>query len=116
MLYYEKGGKHPRIKEDMSNTTTMTSDRFIAAFLSGLSEEGLNHGLKIDRRAECRRGYPKASDAEIQMLCDAGEKAGAVPHNLDHARLILSDSVAAFTPAHDSPYGQSAKRFAAFHH
>jgi hypothetical protein len=58
----------------MSNTTTMTSDRFIAAFLSGLSEEGLNHGLKIDRHAEYRRDYPKASDAEIQMLCDAGSK------------------------------------------
>jgi hypothetical protein len=58
----------------MSNTTTMTSDRSIAAFLSGLSEEGLNRGLKIDSHAEHRRGYPKASVAEIQTRCDAGSK------------------------------------------
>ena len=99
----------------MINKTTTTSDRFIAAFLDELSRDGLEHRDK-DRRAEFRRGYPKASEAVIQMLLDAGEKAGAVPHNLDHAKLILSDSVFAFTPANDSPYGRDAKRFAAFHH
>jgi hypothetical protein len=97
------------------NKTTMTGDRFIEAFLNGLAGEGLKHGNK-DRRTEYRRGNPHASEAEIQMLLDAGEKAGAVPHNLDHARLILSDSVFVFTPAPDSPYGRDAKRFAAFHH
>src|SRR5882757_10431590 len=93
----------------------MTGDRFIEAFLDGLAGEGLKHGNKA-RRAEYRRGYPRASEAEIQMLLDAGNKAGAVPHNLEHAKLILSDNVFAFTPAHDSPYGRDAKRFAAFQH
>ena len=97
------------------NKTAMTGDRFIEAFLDGLAGEGLKHGNKA-RRAEYRRGYPHASGAEIQMLLDAGEKVGAVPHNLDLARLILSDSVFVFTPAPDSPYGRDAKRFAAFHH
>jgi hypothetical protein len=87
-----------RIKEYM-NKTTMTGDRFIAAFLSSLAEEGLKHDQTADRRAEYRKGYPKASEAEIQMLFDAGEKAGFVPHNLDHARLILSDNVFAFPSA-----------------
>src|ERR1700730_6448659 len=92
------------------NNTTMTGDRFIAAFLDGLSEEGLNHGKKANRRAEYRRGYPKATEAEIQMMLDAGNKAGAVPHNLEHAKLILSDNVFAL-PADDS-----TMRFAAYHH
>ena len=99
------GGSHrPRIKEDM-NKTTMTGDRFIAAFLDDLSKEGLIHGSP----AQYRRGYPKASDDEVQMLFDAGKKAGAVPHNLEHAKLIMSDNVFAFT-------GQGTKRFDAFHH
>jgi len=93
----------------------MTGDRFIEAFLDGLAGEGLKHGNKA-RRAEYRRGYPHASDAEIQMLLDAGNKAGAVPHNLEHAKLILSDNVFAYTPAGDSPYGRRTKRFAAFHY
>jgi len=97
------------------NRTTMTGIRFIEAFLHGLAGEGLKYGNK-SRRAEYRRGYSHASEAAIQMLLDAGNKAGAVPHNLDHARLILSDSVFVFTPAPDSPYGRDAKRFAAFHH
>jgi hypothetical protein len=71
---------------------------------------GLNHGKKANRRAEYRRGYPKATEAEIQMMLDAGNKAGAVPHNLEHAKLILSDNVFAL-PADDS-----TKRFAAYHH
>jgi hypothetical protein len=65
----------------------MTGDRFIEAFLDGLSVEGLKHRDK-DRRAEFRRGYPRASKAEIQMLLDAGNKAGTVPHNLEHAKLM----------------------------
>jgi hypothetical protein len=102
------------VKEHL-NKTTMTGDRFIAAFLDGLAVEGLKHRDK-DRRAEFRRGYPRASEVEIRMLLDAGSKAGAVPHNLEHAKLILSDNVFAFTPANDSPCGRAAKRFAAFHH
>jgi hypothetical protein len=76
---------------------------FIAKFMGDLSKEGLIHGSP----ARYRRGYPNASDEEVQMLFDAGEKAGAVPHNLEHARLILSDNVFVF-PA------QGAKRFDAF--
>jgi hypothetical protein len=60
--------------------------------------------------------YPNGSDDEIQMLFDAGKKSGAVPHNLEHAKRILSDNVFALTPAPGSPYGQAAKRFAAFDH
>jgi hypothetical protein len=77
---------------------------FIAKFMGELSAEGLIHGSP----AQYRRGYPNASDDEVQMLFDAGKKAGAVPHNLEHARLILSDNVFAL------PAG--AKRFDAFHH
>jgi hypothetical protein len=86
-----QGGSSRRIKEKLSKST-MTGDRFIETFLNGLSLDGLKHGNK-DRRAEFRRGYPRASEAEIQMLLDAGSKAEVVPHNLDHARLILSDNV-----------------------
>jgi hypothetical protein len=85
----------------MSKRTT----EFIAKFMDDLSKEGLIHGSP----AQYRRGYPNASDDEIQVLFDAGKKAGAVPHNLEHARLILSDNVYVF-PA------QAAKRFDAFHH
>jgi hypothetical protein len=91
-----------------------TTGEFIAAFMGDLSKEGLKLGAK--GKAEYRNGYPTASDDEIQMLFDAGKKAGAVPHNLGHAKLILSDNVFAFAAAPGSPYGQAAKRFAAFHH
>lgn len=92
----------------MSKRTTA----FIEKFMDELSEEGLIHGTP----AQYRRGYPNASDDEIQMMFDAGKKAGAVPHNLGHAKLILSDNVVAFTAAPSSPYGQAAKRFASFEH
>jgi hypothetical protein len=89
------------MKEDMSKKTT----EFIAKFLDELSGEGLIHGSP----PQYRRGYPNATDDELQLLNDAGKKAGAVPHNLEHARLIVSDNVYAF-PA------RGTKRFAAFDH
>jgi hypothetical protein len=86
---------------------TKSATDFLEEILNGLTKEGVEHGSK----AEYRRGYPTASEDEIQTMFDAGRKAGAMPHNLEHARLILSDNVFAFTPADGS-----TKRFAAFEH
>ena len=71
-----------------------TSDRIVAAMIANLSEEGLAYG----RLCEYRQGYPKATEAEIQMLVDAENKAGYPPRNLAHAKTILSDNVWVFTP------------------
>ena len=38
---------------------------------------------------EYRHGYPKASEAEIQMLAAAEQKHGSPPHSLEHAKNIL---------------------------
>src|SRR5712671_702708 len=84
---------------------TKRTTEFIAKFMGDLSKEGLIHGSPT----QYRRGYPNASDDDIQMLFDAGKKAQAVPHNLEHARLILRDNVYVF-PA------QGTKRFDAVHH
>ena len=84
-----------------------SATEFLEEILNDLIKEGVEHGSKT----EYRRGYPKASEDEIQTMFDAGSKAGAMPHNLEHARLILSDNVFAFTPADGS-----TKRFAAFEH
>jgi hypothetical protein len=76
-------------------------DRLIAAFLANLND------IDRHREHEFRQGYPKATDAEIKMLCDADKKAAYPPRSIEHARLILSDNVWVFEPAHDSPYGGS---------
>jgi hypothetical protein len=68
------------------NKTTMTGDRFIEAFLGGLSVEGLKHRDK-DRRAEFRRG----SQGEQSGNPDAtrcGQQGRNGPHNLEHAKLM----------------------------
>jgi hypothetical protein len=89
-----------------------TISEFIAEFLDDLSKEGLIHGTP----AEYRRGFPNASDEEIQLLFDAGKKSGAMPYNLAHARLIMSDNVFALTAAPGSPHGRGAKRFSSLDH
>jgi len=96
-----------------------TSDRIVAAMIANLSEEGSAYG----RLCEYRQGYPKATEAEIQMLVDAENKAGYPPRNLAHAKTILSDNDWVFTPygrakslgRHDTEH-PAFKPWAAFHY
>jgi hypothetical protein len=83
-------------------------DRLVKWILGNLSAEGIDRQCKH----EFRQGYPKATDAEIEMLFQANKKAGYPPHNLEHAKLILSDNVWVFSPNHDSPHAlaSSAQR------
>jgi hypothetical protein len=95
----------PVDRADVFHTAAVMSE---AAWLeyfymtTNLSAEGIDR----QKRHEWRQGYPKATEAEIQMLFDAEKKNGCPPRDLDHAKLILSDNVWVFTPRFDSPYGQ----------
>ena len=40
---------------------------------------------------EYRMGYPKASEAELQMLMDAEDKLDYPPHSLEHAKKVLAE-------------------------
>jgi hypothetical protein len=70
-------------------------DQLVKAFLGGLSAEEVER----QRRREYRHGYPKATEAEIQLLMDADDKAGYPPQGLGHARYIMRTSAGARLPA-----------------
>ena len=53
----------------------------------GKAHDGEEHRPQVLR--EYRHGYPKASEAEIQMLAGAEQKHGSPPHSLEHAKNIL---------------------------
>jgi hypothetical protein len=78
-------------------------DSLIARFLSNLSKEGIER----QTRHEFRQGRPHLTEAEVEIMFQAGKKAAWPPWSLEHAKLILSDNVWVFTPAWDSPYGGS---------
>jgi hypothetical protein len=63
----------------------MTTSELGQRFIDALSAEN----LKAQRRHEFRQGYQLATEAEIQMLADAGEKDGSPPHSLAQAKQIL---------------------------
>jgi len=65
----------------------------IEIFLANLNDTSGWH-----EEREYRHGYPKATDAEIKMLVAAEKKAGHPPHDLEHARRILTDAVAKAKP------------------
>jgi hypothetical protein len=91
-------GFGPRIKEDVtSNKDIGRHDRLVKWVLSNPSAEGIDRQTKH----EFRQGYPKATEAEIQMLFDANKKAGSPPRSLARAKLILSDNVWVFTSNYD---------------
>jgi hypothetical protein len=108
------------VRRSMTTDKSDGHNRLVAAFLANLNN------IDAHREHEFRQGYPKASDAEIKMLCDADKKAAYPPHSLAHAKLILSDNVWVFTPASDSPHWRAGtlagydnwrppyKRFCAF--
>jgi hypothetical protein len=60
--------------------------RLVAAFLAGLSKEGIDRQC----RHEFRQGYPKATEAEIWLLFNADRKNGSPPWSLRHAREIMA--------------------------
>jgi hypothetical protein len=61
-----------QIKEKMtSDSDKGRHDRLVKAFLGDSAEE-----LERRRRRDYRQGYPKATEAEIQLLIDADDKAG----------------------------------------
>jgi hypothetical protein len=56
-------------------------------FVAALSADG----LKANSRAEFRLGYPKATEAELNILVEAEEKAGHPPSSIAQAKKILPD-------------------------
>ena len=85
-----------RIKEKMaSDNDKDRHDRLVKAFLDGPWGEELDR----QRRREYRQGYPKATEAEIQLLMDADDKAGYPPQGLGHARYIMRTSAGSRLPA-----------------
>ena len=81
----------------------METKAFIAKFMDELSNEGLIHGTP----AQYRRAYP---GPEAALMFAAGKKSGVVPHNLEHAKLILADNVFVLPDKHHP----GAKAFDAF--
>jgi hypothetical protein len=79
-------------------------DRLAKWILGNLSKEGLAYS----RRCEYIKGYPGATEAQIDLLMAAEKKNGSVPWNLLHAREIMTrDNLWAFVPPWNSPFGGS---------
>jgi hypothetical protein len=70
-------------------------DRLLKTLLRGFSAEELER----QRRGEYRLKYPKATEAEIQLLMDADDKAGYPPQGLGHAKYIMRTKAGARLPA-----------------
>jgi hypothetical protein len=90
----------------------MASDKLIKLILANLSAEGIDRQIKH----EFRQGYPKATEAEIQMLFDANKKAGSPPRSLEHAKRILADNIWCFQPSHGSPFDKASNTWHAMKH
>jgi hypothetical protein len=102
-----------RIKEKMtSDSDKGRQDRLVKALLGGLSaEEG-----EQQRRRDYRRGYPKATEPEIQLLMAADDKAGYPPVCIGHARYIMRTSAGTRRPAPTAKdFDDAAREIAATH-
>lgn len=49
------------------------------------------------------------TEAEVEMMFQAGKKAALPAYSLERAKLILSDNVWVFEPAWDAPYGLGSR-------
>jgi hypothetical protein len=88
----------------MTDKSDDRRDRLAARFIAGLSKESLAYG----RRCEYVKGYPGASEAEIDLLMAAERKNGSVPWNMVHAKEIMArDNIYAFRPCSAPPFGRA---------
>jgi hypothetical protein len=84
VIMYAQRGKHPRIKDRLTDKDDRQA-RLAAAFIEALSAENIDR----QRKHEYHQGHPTLTEAELDLMMAAEKKAGRPMRDPAHAKQVL---------------------------